>query len=61
MQWFRKAADQGLAVAQTNIGTLYEHGLGVPADRKKARYWYELAAKQGYEVAQNRLKGLGEN
>jgi TPR repeat protein len=29
MRWYRKAADQGFAPAQTSVGYLYEEGLGV--------------------------------
>jgi len=35
MAWYRKAADQGRAAAQNNIGTLYEEGHGVK-HRKRA-------------------------
>jgi TPR repeat protein len=31
MRWYRKAADQGDAFAQNNVGWLYANGLGVPA------------------------------
>lgn len=41
MQWYTKAADQGLDVAQLNIGNLYEHGYGVPQDYDKAFGWYK--------------------
>ena len=32
-EWYRRAAEQGNARAQFNLGTLYEQGLGVPADK----------------------------
>lgn len=35
------------AAAMTLLGELYNLGLGVPMDPKKASEWYELAAKQG--------------
>ena len=30
--WYRKAADQGHAKAQTNLEWMYNHGRGVPRD-----------------------------
>ena len=46
-QWYRKAADQGNARAQYNLGTLYEAGNGVEKDVDKAVEWFRKAAKQG--------------
>ena len=45
--WYRKSADQGYAYAQTNLGYLYQNGLGVPQDRAQALAWYRKAADQG--------------
>lgn len=55
MKWYRFAADQGNAIAQYNLGRMYENGLGVPADHIEARKWYRMAAGQGDLVAQYRL------
>ena len=33
---FRQSAEQGNASAQLNVGYLYDKGLGVPQDHKKA-------------------------
>jgi TPR repeat protein len=49
--WFRKAADQGLAAAQTNLGGLYAEGKGVQPDIVLSCMWFTLAAAQGDEVA----------
>ena len=43
-EWFRKAADQGLARAQINLGYLYEKGLGVTKDTVVAMNWYRRAS-----------------
>ncbi len=43
MTWYRKAADQGDAQAERNIGTLYEKGLGVQQDHSEAEAWYKKA------------------
>jgi TPR repeat protein len=47
MAWYRKAADQGYAVAQRQIGWLYAKGQGVPQDKKQARLWMSRAADGG--------------
>ncbi len=41
------AAEQGLAIAQVNLGTMFELGKGVAQDRAEAIRWYRLAAAQG--------------
>jgi TPR repeat protein len=45
-------AEKGNAVAQTNVGLMFNDGLGVPQDEKKAVWWYQLAADKGYPRAQ---------
>ena len=55
MYWYRKAADQGLAQAQNNLGLCYYNGEGVPKDFKQAVYWWKKAADQGYAIAQFNL------
>ena len=56
--WYEKAAAQGNAMAQHNLGVLYANGNGVPQDYVMARQWYEKAAAQGYAGAQNNLGWL---
>ena len=48
-------AEQGDAVAQFNLGVMYENGRGVPQDDAYAGGWYRLAADQGYADAQFNL------
>lgn len=48
VEWFQKAAEQGLAAAQSNLGVMYAKGCGVPKDERKAVEWYQKAAEQGY-------------
>jgi hypothetical protein len=55
VKWFRLAADQGFAGAQSNIGFCYDNGTGVIKDEKEAVKWYRLAADQGYAIAQFNL------
>ena len=53
--WYEKAAAQGRAKAQFNLGIMYAKGEGVPQDYAKAREWWEKAAAQGYADAQLNL------
>ena len=48
VNWYRKAADQGLAVAQSQLGAMYGAGIGVPQDDAEAMKWTSKAADQGY-------------
>jgi TPR repeat protein len=53
--WHEKAASQGLANAQYQLGLLYERGEGVARDQSEAARWYLQAAEQGEIPAQARL------
>ena len=55
MYWYRKAAEQGYALAQNNLGAMYREGKGVPQDDKQAVHWYQKAAEQGHAIAQYNL------
>jgi TPR repeat protein len=46
VRWYRKAADQGLAHAQFNLGARYVQGQGVPQDYVSAHMWLSLSAAQ---------------
>lgn len=48
-------AEAGDAVAQYNLGVLYDTGDGVPQDHDEAAKWYSMAAEQGLAVAQHNL------
>ncbi|MCX6926327.1 MAG: tetratricopeptide repeat protein, partial [Verrucomicrobia bacterium] len=54
-KWYRKAADQGNAIAQFNLGGCYYGGEGVPKDYIEAVKWYRKAADQGDADAQFNL------
>lgn len=63
-QWYRRAADAGLARAQANLAMMYLRGQGVAAEPAKAARWFRAAALQGHVVAQYNLglmhlRGLG--
>src|SRR5258706_5076550 len=55
---YRPLADQGLAVAQFNVGLMYDLGQGVVQDHAEAMKWYHLAADQGRADAQYQLGHL---
>ena len=55
VRWYRLAAEQGHADAQSNLGVMYDTGRGVPQDDAEAVRWYRLAAEQGHAIAQRRL------
>jgi TPR repeat protein len=52
--WFEKAANQGNAEAQYQLGNLYENSQ-LPRDYKVAANWYQKAAQSGSAKAQARL------
>jgi len=59
--WYREAAEQGFAPAQTNLGWLYFNGYeGVAPNRAVAVHWFNKAAAQGNRAAINNLNKLGE-
>jgi TPR repeat protein len=52
--WFRKAAFQGYARAQVNLGFVLEQ-TGRIAAKKEAARWYRCAALQGFAAGQHHL------
>ena len=64
VEWYRQAAEQGNAEAQSLLGVMYNLGQGVPQDYNQAVKWHLKAAEQGDTVARLNLgviydKGLG--
>ena len=62
LEWFRKAADQGDADAQFNLGRIYGKATGsyakiraAPQDDMEAMRWYRRSAEQDYRRAQFNL------
>src|SRR5205823_5356940 len=53
--WYQKAAEQGNANAQFNLGVCYAKGTGISKDAKQAVYWYWKAAEQGEVKSQMNL------
>lgn len=49
-----------LALAQKNLGVMYEFGKGVTKDETQAVAWYRKAAEQGNTDAQANLTRLSK-
>ncbi len=52
MKWFQQAANEGFAPAQIKLGFIYDKGINVVENNRKAFDWYLLAARQGNAEAQ---------
>ena len=61
LKWYRLAAAQGDAQAQSNVGHMYETGRGVAQSYGDAAPWYRRAADQGLATAQYNLGVLYDN
>ena len=59
VKWYRKAAEQGDADAQFNLGACYFLGNGVEKNDSEAVKWWRRAAEQGNAKAQEVLRCLG--
>lgn len=55
IDWYRKAAEQGLAAAQSRLGELIAEGRGVPEDPVRAFEFWRAAAEQGHAAGQYSL------
>ena len=51
VRWYRLAAEQGYALAQSILGFMYAKGEGVPEDDVTAYAWLNIAAAQGQSSA----------
>jgi hypothetical protein len=64
VNYYKKAADQGMPEAQNNLAGCYKEGKGVVQDYKKALEYFQKAANGGlgiakFHIADFYLKGLG--
>jgi len=55
LKLYHKAGELGCSLAYCNVGWAFDHGRGVDVDKKKALYYYELAAMRGDECARYNL------
>ncbi|MEY2820448.1 MAG: hypothetical protein RL105_20, partial [Verrucomicrobiota bacterium] len=60
VRWYRKAAEQGHAKAQYNLGVAYDEGRGVPKDYAEAYAWLNIASAAGLEDAKKGLSAVTE-
>lgn len=60
-RWYRKAAVQGFAMAQHNLGTMCLDGRGVRKDVVEAAKWFRKAADQGFDWSQYVLGQMYED
>ena len=58
ISWMKKAAEEGRANWQCNLGVCYFYGKGVEKNMTEASKWYKKASEQGDDKAQFNL-GLG--
>ncbi len=61
IKWYQKAAEQGLASAQVNLGQMYDSGKGVVQDHKTAFKCYRSAADQEDSTAHHNLGVMYKN
>ena len=47
VKWYKLAAEQGHASAQSNLGAMYGDGQGVLQDYIRAHMWFNIAASSG--------------
>ena len=51
VRWWRKAAKQGQAEAQTSLGMMYSNGQGILKDNIMAYVWFNIAAADDSKLA----------
>lgn len=56
--WYKKAAEQGYAKSQYNLGNAYKSGRGIKRNYDKAAYWLSLAVEQNQPNAKSALATL---
>ena len=61
---FRLSAEQGVVLAQFNLGLMYAKGQGVPQDYLLAHMWFNISGSNGYndtEENKNRKVSASKN
>jgi TPR repeat protein len=61
VSWYRKSAEHGNAMGQSNLAFMYENGRGVHKDLGEAAKWVQAAAAQNDGGAQFRLAEMYED
>ncbi len=58
VEWWLRAARQGITESQQGLGWAYEHGRGVDQDFGEAYRWYSRAVRGGDQEAKAGLHGV---
>ncbi|HSK46174.1 MAG TPA: tetratricopeptide repeat protein [Candidatus Binatia bacterium] len=61
VNWYRKSAEHGSAMGQSNLAFMYENGRGVHKELAEATKWVQAAAAQNDGGAQFRLAEMYED
>jgi TPR repeat protein len=61
VSWYRKSAEHGSVLGQSNLAFMYENGRGVRKDLTEAAKWVQAAAAQNYGGAQFHLAEMYED
>jgi hypothetical protein len=56
VRWYKISAENGYAVAQYNLGLMYQFGLGVKKNQKEAKKWFQKSADQGLPEAKEKIE-----
>ncbi|OAV08429.1 TETRATRICOPEPTIDE REPEAT FAMILY protein [Moraxella catarrhalis] len=59
-KWYTKAANQGHAGAQNNLGVLYAEGLGVRQDKSNAKRYFGQACDHGNQSGCDNYRRLDQ-
>jgi len=55
LKWYTRAAEQGLAEAQTKVGYAFYNGVGTSVNYTQAMLWFQRAAGQKFAEAEFNL------
>ena len=54
-EFYKVGAENGSVKAQSNLGAMYQNGVGVKQDQVKALHWFKVAAQKGHKYSQGNL------
>jgi uncharacterized protein len=60
MEWIKKSAHGGFAIAQTILGVLLIVGDTIPTDKEEGLHWLRKAAEKGDKRAAYMLRKIAE-
>ena len=58
IKYYHMAASHGSVAGAYNLGYCYETGYGLPRNKNAAMYFYKMAARKGYTLAESRLRQI---